>query len=182
MFYSLSIPHYEQVAQELENQLLIFAPKIVAGLFILIVILVTAKIVDGLFHRFMRRIDSRRSHVFNLIRQTTKALILIIGGVTILATLGVNVSALIASLGLTGFALGFALRDALSNLLAGALILLYRPFGLSDRIMVSGFEGTVANIDLRYTTLTVDGKTFLIPNSVLFTNPITIVDRAHLKS
>ena len=41
---------------------------------------------------------------------------------------GANVTAVVASLGLTGFAVGFALRDALSNIFVGVLIILYNPF------------------------------------------------------
>ena len=81
-------------------------------------------------------------------------------------------------LGLTGFALGFAFRDVLSNLLAGVLILLYRPFARGDRISVTGLEGVVTHIDLRYTNLEHEGNLMLIPNSNLFTNPITVFRRA----
>ena len=100
--------------------------------------------------------------------------LLVMGAVTALGTAGVNVSALVAGLGLTGFALGFAFRDILSNLLAGVLLLLYRPFVRGDRISVTGLEGVVAHIDLRYTILEGEGQTILIPNSNLFTNPITV--------
>jgi small-conductance mechanosensitive channel len=85
--------------------------------------------------------------------------------------MGTNVSALVASLGLTGFALGFALR-ALSNLLAGILILVYCTLKIDDKIAVAGFEGTVMKIDLGYTTLQAEDARVLIPNSTLFTNPI----------
>ena len=81
---------------------------------------------------------------------------------------------LVAGLGLTGFALGFAFRDVLSNLLPGILLLLFRPFGIGDHISVSGLEGEVNNIELRYTILKQPGKIVLIPNSNLFTNPILV--------
>jgi small-conductance mechanosensitive channel len=99
------------------------------------------------------------------------------GVITALGTAGVNVSALVAGLGLTGFALGFALRDALSNLLAGILILIYRPFKRHDRISVAGFEGIVIETDLRYTTLQGEDKRILIPNATLFTHSIVLLDR-----
>ena len=83
-------------------------------------------------------------------------------------------SALVAGLGLTGFALGFAFRDILSNVLAGVLLLIYRPFGYGDHISVTGLDGTVTHIDMRYTVLHDEGKTVLIPNSNLFTNPIVV--------
>jgi small-conductance mechanosensitive channel len=116
-------------------------------------------------------------NVLILLGRTGYALSLIIGLITALGTIGINVSALVASLGLTGFALGFALRDALSNLLAGVLILIYRPFQVSDRISVMGFEGEVLDIDLRYTTLRSNGKKVLIPNSNLFTHPINLPEK-----
>src|ERR1700740_2837155 len=55
------------------------------------------------------------------------------GVVTVLGTLGVDVTALVAGLGLLGFALGFALKDMISNVLAGILILVYKPFRRGDR-------------------------------------------------
>src|SRR4051794_23720844 len=83
-----------------------------------------------------RATDSRRD-VILLGGQASKVAILIIGIISALGTAGVNVSALVASLGLTGFALGFAFKDVLSNLLAGAMILFYRPFRHGERITVT---------------------------------------------
>jgi small-conductance mechanosensitive channel len=67
--------------------------------------------------------------------------ILIFGLITALGAGGLNVSALVTGLGLTGFALGFALKDVLSNLLSGIMLLLYRPFNIGDRIRMGEYEG-----------------------------------------
>ena len=75
---------------------------------------------------------------------------------------------------MSGFALGFALKDALSNLLAGALILIYRPFRKGDKISVSGGEGEVVEVNFRYTVLLDSANTYLIPNSTLLTNLIKV--------
>ena len=91
--------------------------------------------------------------------------------------MGVNVSALVAGLGLTGFALGFALRDALSNMLSGVLILVYRPFKNGDWISVAGCEGKVAEINLRYTVIKKENDTYLIPNSTLFSNTVRVSEK-----
>ena len=80
----------------------------------------------------------------------------------------------LAGLGLTGFALGFALRDAVSNLLAGVLILIFRPFHVGSDIKVAGYSGTVLAIDLRYTTLAGDGDHVLVPNKTMYSSPITV--------
>lgn len=115
--------------------------------------------------------------VVSLISRAARFTLLIVGLITALGTLGVNVSALVAGLGLTGFALGFALKDTISNVLAGVLLLIYRPFDVNDRISVTSQEGTVVAIDLRYTTLDQEAKRVLIPNSVLFTNPIIVIKK-----
>ena len=75
---------------------------------------------------------------------------------------------------LTGFALGFAFRDVLSNLLAGILLLLFRPFNIGDHISVTGLEGDVAKIDLSYTVIMQPNNLVLMPNANLFTNPILV--------
>ena len=128
--------------------------------------------------RLSRAADFQTGFIIRLAGRTASIALLVFGAVTGLGTMGINVSALVAGLGLTGFALGFALKDVLANFMAGVLILLYRPFGLNDRIAVTGLEGTVTEIDLRYTRLQNNGTTYLIPNSVLFTNSITLLSRA----
>ena len=112
--------------------------------------------------------------VTSLLGRASKVALVIFGIITALGTIGINVSALVAGLGLTGFALGFALKDALSNLLAGVLILSYRPFQQGERIEVTGYQGTVADIDFRYTTLQTEEKTILLPNSNLFKNTVIV--------
>lgn len=113
-------------------------------------------------------------HLSLLMIRTSRIALIILGLITALGTLGINVSALVAGLGLTGFALGFAMKDTISNLLSGILILLYQPFKLGDTIEVSGFSGKVTTIDLRYTRLSAEQQTILIPNSKLFTDPIRV--------
>jgi small-conductance mechanosensitive channel len=112
--------------------------------------------------------------VVRLMAMAARVTLLVAGLITALGTLGVDVSALVAGLGLTGFALGFAVKDTISNILAGVLLLVYRPFSKTDHVEVKGMEGEVTGIDLRYTTLQNEGQTILLPNSLLFTNPITI--------
>jgi small-conductance mechanosensitive channel len=159
---------------ELEKQVTLFAPKLGAGLLILAGFWIASLVSKKLILQFARKSDPAKQDIIELIAQIARIGLMVFGSVTALGTLGVNVSALVAGLGLTGFALGFAFRDALSNILAGVLIVMHRPFLRGDQIAVVGFEGKVVGIDLRYTTLQKDDKIFLIPNSTLFTNPISL--------
>ena len=111
---------------------------------------------------------------YNLIIELTKYIILVIGIITSLGTMGVHVGALIGGLGLVGFALGFAMKDIVSNLLAGIIILLYRPIRAGHHIEILGVNGHIANIDLRYTTLENDEQNVLIPNTKIFSSIIRL--------
>ena len=112
-----------------------------------------------------------------LLSSISRITIFILAILTVMATVGIDVSAIITSLGLTGFALGFALRDVLSNIVSGIMILLYQPFKTGQVISVAGFEGEVIGMDLRYISLKMEGKTVLIPNATVFTSPVTIQER-----
>ena len=73
--------------------------------------------------------------LIRLLGKAIKNILLLIGVISALGTIGIDISAMVAGLGLTGFALGFALKDILSNLISGVLILLYEPFKLNDSII-----------------------------------------------
>lgn len=144
-----------------------------------IVVLLAFGIAAGTVHRIVCRVGSARHVDADLARflgRSAKFALWSFGLVTALGTVGVDVSALVAGLGLTGFALGFALKDIVSNLVAGVLILLYKPFRNGDFIKVAGMEGRVVDIDLRYTQLAANEDSIYVPNSMLFTNAI-VVDR-----
>lgn len=146
------------------------------GLIVIFVFWLVTLTVRKFISRISEKTDFNTRFVLRLGARMASIAIMVFGTVTGLGTMGINVSALVAGLGLTGFALGFALKDVLSNFIAGVLILLYRPFHLYDHITVAGLEGTVTEIDLRYTTLQKEGQRYLVPNSILFTNSIGIIE------
>ena len=150
--------------------------KVSISLLIYLAFHVGGIVVKAVMDRVASRVENGKGYVIHLLARIVKVIFLVVGAVTALGTLGVNVSALVASLGLTGFALGFALKDALSNILAGILIMFYQPFRAGARIKMAAFEGDVVTIDLRYTTLVSDdGTKVLIPNSKLFSEVVIII-------
>jgi small conductance mechanosensitive channel len=163
----------ELLALTVEIQL--FAPKACVGILILLSFWIMGIVIKIIIRGLGAKLSPGKKGVLDLVAQLVKGVLIALGGVMALGKMGINVTALVAGLGLTGFALGFALKDILSNVLAGALILVYQPFEQNDRIVVAGFEGIVTHIDLRYTTLEVEGKKILIPNSTLFTNAISVL-------
>ncbi|MEM6835935.1 MAG: mechanosensitive ion channel family protein [Cyanobacteria bacterium P01_C01_bin.120] len=83
---------------------------------------------------------------------------------------------IVALLGLSSVAVGFAFQDIFKNFLAGILLLLNQPFQVGDQVIVSDYEGTVDDITIRSTKIrTYQGERIVIPNSVVFTNPIEVL-------
>lgn len=102
----------------------------------------------------------------SFVETAVKYTILIIGIVTALDSAGIQTSAVLASLGIAGLTIGFAARDALSNLISGILIFLDRPFVIGDLVEVEDKYGRVERITLRSTRIvTSDGRMLAVPNT-----------------
>ena len=88
---------------------------------------------------------------------------------------GLRLGDIIATLGLSSVAIGFAFQDIFKNFLSGILILIQRPFRIDDQIVVGYYEGTVERIDIRTTKIrTYDGERILMPNSEVFTSAVRV--------
>lgn len=161
---------------ELFTSLLLFLPRLGTAIIIFLAFWLASRIWRSGMTRFGRT-HCLSADLVNMMEQVSEAALMIFGAVTALGTLGIDVGAMIAGLGLIGFALGFALKDMLSNILAGFMILMYNPFVRGDRINVAGNEGRVVEINMRYTVLQEEGRRVLVPNATLFQNPV-IVERS----
>ena len=102
-------------------------------------------------------------------------LVLVVVGILVaVSTLGVQVGPLMAALGAGGFIIGFALQETLASFASGLMIMIYRPFDVADYVAVGGVEGTVQEMSLVSTTLlTLDNKVLIIPNKSVWGDTIT---------
>lgn len=154
-------------------QVVLYAPRVLGGVAVLAAFWLGGRGLQSLIVRLaqVRRVDPSLVLFFG---RTARFALVAFGVITAAGTLGIDVSALVAGLGLTGFAVGFALKDIISNALSGMLIIIYRPFRENDRLTMTTFEGTVRDVNLRYTVLDMGEKRVFIPNSLLFTNAIVV--------
>ena len=161
------------VIEGLISKVSIKAPSIILALVIFILFWIGGRIFKMIVRRIM---DEKSSHanISQVLSSIVKNLMLIVGLITALGTLGVNISAIVAGLGLTGFAFGFAFKDMLSNFISGVLIFIYEPFKLGDTIEVEGKTGEVININLRYVTIEAENQKVLIPNSISVSKIIAV--------
>ncbi len=163
----------EELRREALAQAIVWVPTVAVAFSLLLLFLVLSRLAH---FGVLRVVERTRAHgpLGQLLASVARVSLLILGLITALGTLGVNILGIVAGLGLTGFALGFALKDSIANLLAGVLILLYRPFEVGDRIDVGGLAGRVTQVDLRYTELDSESERVLVPNAKMLTDPIRV--------
>jgi len=142
-------------------------PAINTGIILLITFLV-AQVLRQLFKIRASSEDSRIA-AMSLTRRIVEFVVYIIGGVMVLRTFGVDVTAIVTALGVGGLAVALALQDTLSNAFAGMYITLARQLRKGDYIKTSdGFEGFVKDIGWRNTTIeTIEMNMVFIPNNKL---------------
>jgi small-conductance mechanosensitive channel len=124
--------------------------------------------------------------VFDLLNQFSGIFIFLTAVLVALDVLGINVMPFIAGAGVAGIAIGFAAKDTLSNIIAGVLLIIDRPFEIGDRIEVwsapkgSASWGDVIDVGLRATKIkTTDNIIVVIPNNEIMTRDIinyTLID------
>ena len=166
----------------LQTKILSFLPLFISGLLSLIPFVILWLLCKSIFQTITsRNKDISKTYALSFIASTINYIIFAIGILTTLGTWGLDVRALLAGLGLTGFAVGFALKDVLANSLAGIMIIFYRPLAINSKVAVMGVEGRVINIDLRYTTIESNELKHLIPNSKLLSEKITIMKELNQK-
>lgn len=95
-------------------------------------------------------------------------------GITILGTFGVDTKPFITGLGITGFTIGFALKDIATNFLSGLMLMTQKPFKNGDKVKVVGLEGTVDTVDVRYVILRNPTGKVWIPSSTVYSNPVVV--------
>ena len=104
----------ENIVQTLIEQTTLWAPRVGGVIIIFLVFFILGKVIKRIIIKGTERLQLDR-HLILLLARTSSITLIIFGFITALGTLGINVSALVAGLGLTGFALGFALKDTISG-------------------------------------------------------------------
>jgi small conductance mechanosensitive channel len=91
-----------------------------------------------------------------------------------LSQLGINTNSLVALLGAAGLAIGLSLQGSLSNLAAGVMLIIFRPFTKGDFVEAGGASGVIQNIGIFTTTMTTpDNKEVIVPNGAIIGGNIT---------
>jgi len=152
-------------------------PNIVVALIIFLTFLAGARYAQSVIIRLAQRagLDSTLSTVLGSLTRFCVS----IGGFLVAAVVvlpGFSPASLIAGLGVTSVAIGFAFQDILKNFFAGLLLLWQKPFRIGDEIKTGDYEGTVEEINIRATILRMySGESVVLPNGKIYSDPIIVL-------
>lgn len=162
---------------EMINGFIALAPMLAIGLVVFVAFFFVAKWV-GRFFRGKADEEGQSTGKMVAYGRILYALIIAVGfliGITI-AFPSVSPAELLSVLGVGGVAIGFAFKDIFQNLIAGIFLLIRQPFRVGDEITSGDFTGKVEDIKTRATYIkTYDGKRVIVPNSIIYTEPVTVI-------
>ncbi|MDB2705795.1 mechanosensitive ion channel [Pseudomonadota bacterium] len=138
-----------------------------------IVILLIGLWFAGRVNRSIVSMSKKNTHLddtlFRFLGSMARYIILAFVIIAVLNRFGVQTASIIALLGAAGLAVGLALQGAMSNLAAGVMLLIFRPYKVGDFIDAAGCFGNVTEIDMFTTILqTFDNQQVIIPNSQIW--------------
>jgi small conductance mechanosensitive channel len=137
-----------------------------------------ARVISNAIRRLCERSTRLDRTVTLFLANGARYLILVFTFSAVLSTFGIATTSFVAVLGALGIAVGLALQGTLSNLAAGIMLVLFRPFHIGDRIETGGVIGTTREINLFYSELdTDDNVRVVIPNGKLWGEIVRIPSR-----
>jgi small-conductance mechanosensitive channel len=158
-------------------------PFVIAGLLVALAFYLAARLVKTAFLAATKRthLDQRLRLLFSRLIVVGLVVLGIFTALTVIIP-SFGFGDLIAGVGLTTFAIGFATKDILNNLLSGVLILWQQPFRIGDQIFVGTTLGKVEYIGVRATSLRKDdGELVLIPNGDMYSGTLVIRGAGELR-
>lgn len=148
------------------------------ALAVLVIGVILARLLSRWADRALSRSGRIEPTVAKFLSNIIKYALWVVVGITVLTQFGVQTTSIIAALGGLALAVGLALQGTLSNVAAGVMILIQRPFRVGETITAGIVNGTVQSIGL-FTTeiLQLDGLYVMVPNNELWNKPIVNFSR-----
>ena len=131
-----------------------------------------AKWISRVLYRALSRAGVEPT-LAGFLRNMAYAVLLVVVLITAMQKVGVSTTSLLAVLGAAGLAVGLAMKDSLSNIASGVMLIVLRPFRDGDSVQAAGMEGVVEEVRIFQTRMrTFDNRLIILPNSMITTAPI----------
>jgi small conductance mechanosensitive channel len=152
--------------------------RVVGAIIILLVGWMVSRVVYNGMQRLLSRTERIDRTVTLFLANAVRYLVLVLTFSAVLSTFGVATTSFVAVIGALGIAVGLALQGTLSNLAAGIMLVLFRPFHIGDRVEAAGIVGTMREINLFYSELDTDDNVRVIfPNGKLWGEIVKVPSR-----
>ncbi len=146
---------------------LAWLPNLFTALVIFAAFRIAIRVLSPHIERALQQMQMEQA-IVGMVVSLFRTVMLVLGIVMSLGQLGVDVAAALAGIGVLGLSIGFAAQDSLSNVIAGFLILMDKPFTTNDWVTVGDHRGRVVEISMRTTRLRTRSNTYvIIPNKAL---------------
>ncbi len=166
-------PEITKVMENFQVMALDYGLDLVGAIVILVAGWIVAGWVRTAADKGLSRLPKAEPTVTKAVSSLARYLVLVLVVVAVLAQFGVETASILAVLGTAGLAIGLALQGTLSNIAAGFMLLMLRPFKVGDYIDAEGVSGTVEGIGLFSTEFTTyDGIYLVVPNNQIWTRAI----------
>ena len=153
-----------------------FLPNMVSALLILVIGFYIARVFSRYVSKLIIKLTGDET-LGGFLRNVVFVALFILIIITALTNLGVQTTSIIAVLGTAGLAIGLSLKDSLSNLAGGILIIVLRHFKKDDLVVIGSVTGKVQEVNLFQTKLvTPDNQVVIMPNSMVVSAPVTNVN------
>ncbi len=150
-----------------------YALSVVGGIIVAVLAWIAASFLQKGVERLLLRSRRVEATVARFLARLARYIVLALALVVVLGQFGVQTASIIAALGAAGIAIALALQGTLSNIAAGVVLLLLRPFRIGDYIDAEGIAGTVDELGLMTTRMrTIDGLYLEVPNNQLWNRAI----------
>ena len=173
---------FQELWEKHQDSVVHFGKVLLLSLAVIVLAWIISRIVRRIIMRSTEKITVLDQSIGKVIYGIVRTVIWLFAFLIILDLFGINTASILTVLGAAGLAVGLAMKDSLSNIAAGLMLLFLHPYKVGDYVDAESVSGTIKEMGLFTTVLmTPDGLYVSAPNSVIFGKPIKNFSRNPLR-
>lgn len=177
-----SVCFLQTLWEEQQENVIRFGMTVLQIILVILVAWIVGRILSRVISKSIGKIPMMDISVGKVLSSVARTFIWLFAFLIILDLFGVNTASILTVLGAAGLAIGLAMKDSLSNIAAGLMLLILRPYKVGDYVDSGAASGTIEEMGLFTTTLkTVDGIFISAPNNAIFGGPVKNYSRNPLR-
>ena len=171
-----------QFWQDHQDSVIKFGKALLLTVLVILLAWIFSKILRKVILKAVRKIPKVDDSIGKILYGIARTFVWIFAFLIVLDLFGINTASILTVLGAAGLAVGLAMKESLSNIAAGLMLLFLHPYKVGDYVECGSISGTIEEMGLFTTTLkTFDGLFISAPNNVIFGSPVKNYSRNPLR-